>query len=87
MKLAISSSSSESSLQLQFDFDFCLFFLVLLDALKVSSFLDGLSYSILISEIVRIPCNSSMFNVERFSLSSRAEILGSNLIGRDLSTF
>jgi hypothetical protein len=69
-------------------FSFCfLFFFDLLDALKVASFIYGFSCSVLISYAVNIPCSSSMLIEFRYALSSSADILGSNLRGRDLSTF
>jgi hypothetical protein len=63
-----------------------LFFLSLLDYLKVASFIYQFSYSVLISYAVKIPCSSSMLIESRSALSSSVELLGSNLIGRDLST-
>ena len=86
-KLA-SYSSSESSLQLEHeqDFDFWLFFFVFLEALNVAFFLDGFSCSIIISYVLKIPCNSSMLSLSRSFLYSRPT-LESNLIGRDLSIF
>jgi hypothetical protein len=68
---------------------FCSFFFFfdLLDALKDASFTSGFSYSVLISYAVKIPCSSSMLIEFRSDLSSSADILGLNLIGRDLSTF
>jgi hypothetical protein len=87
--LAASSSSSETSLLLllcYFSFFFPFFF-YLLNALKVASFISRFSYSVLISYVVKIPWSSSMLIEFRSSLSSSADILGSNLIGRDLSTF
>jgi hypothetical protein len=63
------------------------FFFDLLDGLKVASFIFGFSYSVLISYVVKIPCSSSMLIESRFDLSYSVYILGSNLIGRYLSTF
>jgi hypothetical protein len=65
-------------------FSFCFEFL---DALKVTYFVYGFSYSVLISYVVNIPCNLSMLIEFRYALSYSAGIFGSNLIGRDLSTF
>jgi hypothetical protein len=62
------------------------FFFDLLDDLKVACFISRFSYSVLISYVMKIPCSSFMLIESRYSLSSSAEILGSNLIGRDLST-
>jgi hypothetical protein len=56
-------------------------------ALKAASFTSGFSCSVLISYAMKIPCSSSMLIEFRFDLSSSADILGLNLIGRDLSTF
>ena len=59
----------------------------LLDALKVASFISGFYCSILISYVVNIPCSSSMLIEFRSDLSYNVDILGLNIIGRDLSTF
>jgi hypothetical protein len=63
------------------------FFFDLLDSLKVSYFTYGFYCSVIISYVVKIQCISSMLIDFRSVLSSIADILGSNLIGRDLSTF
>jgi hypothetical protein len=63
---------------------FCFEFL---DALKATSFISIFSCSVLISYAVKITCNSSMLIEFRSDLYSSADILGSNLIGRYLSTF
>jgi hypothetical protein len=69
-------------------FSFCFpFFFDVLDALKDASFISGFSCSVLISYVVNIPCSPSMLIDSRSSLYSSVDILGSNLIGRDLSTF
>jgi hypothetical protein len=69
-------------------FSFCFpFFFGLLDALRAASFISGFSYLVLISYAVKIPCSSSMLNEFRSALYSSDDILGSNLIRRDLSTF
>jgi hypothetical protein len=87
-KLAASSSSSETSLLLLCSFYFCFpICFDLLNALKAASFISRFSCSVLISYAVKIPCILSMLIEFRPSLSSSADILGSNLIGRDLSTF
>jgi hypothetical protein len=87
-KLSISSSSSEMSLLLLCSFSFFFhFFFDLLDALKDASFISGFSCSVLISYAMKIPCISSMIIESRSTLSSSVDILGSNIIGRDLSTF
>jgi hypothetical protein len=59
----------------------------LLDTLKAASFIYGFSCLVLISYVVKIPCSLSMLIEFRYALSSSADILGSNLIGRDLGTF
>jgi hypothetical protein len=74
--------SSEISLMLICSFYFSFFF-DLLD----SSFIFGFFYLVLISYAVKIPCSSSMLIESRSALSSSVDILRSNLIGRDLSTF
>jgi hypothetical protein len=66
---------------------FFLFFFDLLDALKASYFTCRFSYLVLISYAVMIPCSSSMLIEFRSDLSYSVDILGLNLIGRDLSTF
>jgi hypothetical protein len=87
-KLATSSSSSEMSLLLLCYFSFFFpFFFDILDALKDASFIFGFSCSVLISYDVTLPCSSSMLIESRSTLSFSDDILGSNLIGRDLSTF
>ena len=85
-KLA-SSSLLDSSLLLSLDFGFGLLVPLLLKALKVSSLPNESSYLVLISYAVRVPCSSSTVMVSRSVLSSIANILESNLIGRDLSIF
>jgi hypothetical protein len=53
----------------------------------VSSFTSGFSCSVLISYAVKIPYSSFILIEFRYAFSSSAYILGSNLIGRELSTF
>jgi hypothetical protein len=87
-KLVAYSSSFEMSLLLlcsfSFFFPFCFY---LLDSLNAASFISGFSCSVLISYAVKILCSLSMPIEFISSLSSSDDILGSNLIGRDLSTF
>jgi hypothetical protein len=85
--MATSSSSFEVSLLLLYSYCSFFFFFDLLDVLKAAYFTYGFSYSILISYAVNIPCNSSMIIESRSDLSSSDDILGLNLIGRDLSIF
>jgi hypothetical protein len=63
---------------------FCFEFL---DSLKDAYFIFGFSCSVIISYAVKIPCNSSMLIDFRTNLSFSDDILGSNLIGRYISTF
>ena len=77
----------ETSLLLLYSSCSSFFCFDLLDGLKATSFTSGFSYSLLISDAVKIPCSSSMLIEFRSDLYSSADILGLNLIGRDLSTF
>jgi hypothetical protein len=87
MKLATSSLSFETSLLLLYSSCSFFFFFDLLDALKAASFTSVFSYSVLSSYAMKITCNSSILIEFRSAISSSADILGLNLIGRDLSTF
>jgi hypothetical protein len=76
------------SLLLLCSFSFCFpFYFDLLDALKSYSFISGFSCSVLISYAMNISCSSPMLIESRSDFSSSVDILGSNLIGRDHSTF
>jgi hypothetical protein len=85
--MATSSSSFETSLLLLCSYFFLPFCFEFLDALKAASFISRFSYLVLISYAVKIPCNSSMLIDFRYDISSSVDILGSNIIGRDISTF
>lgn len=84
-----SSSFFSSSLQLQvFSFKVYLLLLFFLDAENVFSKCDvPSSFSILISYAIRIPCNSSMLRLVIFDLSSNANTLGLNHVGKVLRIF
>jgi len=72
---------------LEQSFDLWSVFFIFFEDLQGFSFFDVFSFLVLISYIVRIPCNSSIVNWSISFISSMEITLESNIKGTDLNTF